>query len=600
MKNAVVIFLLICLAGLCTCLHDDPEKTAAMYLNLDFEDHAINGRLKIWMTGGNGYTASVDEGVFYTGKSSLCLKKTAVVPGFGVATSTFPVDQARGKTIRFAGYIKTESVENGFAGLWWRADLPDQKIGAFDNMQDRGPRNTTDWAEYVIELEIPEETVNINFGAILPGTGTAWFDNLTIEIDGHPYKQIRPLPVVPKKADLAWIRKQAVPIATVDPSQGHSDLEPLRHMIGRSRIVALGEGTHGTSEFFKMKHRIVRYLAEEMGFTVFAIEANMPEARAVNRYVLTGEGDPKAALSGLYFWTWDTQEVLDMIEWMRDFNRSGRGRIEFLGFDMQFPDVAMAQVEYFIKVWDPGYLKEMQRLYGEVRGVQESIRGQQNQRATEISKWHTAASAVYAHLHERQEQYAAAAGDRETAWAVQDAQVVVQAAEANLPGKRSRDESMAENLTWILDHRPLGTKVVTWAHNLHVTRGYDTYRSMGYYLERSFKEEHVVFGFAFHTGRYTAVGPQGIRAYGTSASEPGSVEWFFKQSGAAPFILDLRLAGEAKKGAGWLFREMDFRNIGAMASDYAFSPHRVLEEFDVLIFFENTTASDCFRTLSIH
>ncbi len=600
MKNAGVIFLMICLAGLCTCQREGSEQTTAKYLNLDFEDHVANGRLKFWMTGGNGYSASADEEVFYTGKSSLCLKKTASVPGFGVATSTFPVDEARGKTIRFIGYIKTENVENGYAGLWWRADLPDQKIGAFDNMQDRGARGTADWAEYVLELEIPEETININFGAILPGTGTAWFDNLSIEIDGRTFKQIRPRTAVPSRADLAWIRKRAVPIATVDPAQELSDLEPLRDMIGHNRVVALGEGTHGTSEFFKMKHRIVRYLAEEMDFSVFAIEANMPEARVVNRYVLTGEGDPKAALSGLYFWTWDTQEVLTMIEWMREFNRTGRGNMEFIGFDMQFPDIAMAQVEDFVKVWDSEYLAEMQIHYGKVKEGQESIRGTQNRNMAALTKWHTAASTVYAHLRELREDYAASAGDPETAWVVQAANIVVQAAEANMPGKRSRDESMAENLAWILDQRPLGTKVVTWAHNLHVTRGSDAYRSMGYYLDQSYQEEHMVIGFAFHDGRYTAVGPQGIRDYGTSASEPGSVEWFFKQSGVAPFILDLRLAEEAQKGTGWLFRELDFRNIGALAADYAFAPHKVQEEFDVLIFFENTTASDCFRSRSNH
>ena len=57
--------------------------------------------------------------------------------------------------------------------------------------------------------------------------------------------------------------------------------------------------------------------SKEMGFTIFSIEANMPEAYAVNNYVLNGVGDPKQLLQGMYFWTWNTQEVLDMILWMR-------------------------------------------------------------------------------------------------------------------------------------------------------------------------------------------------------------------------------------------------------------------------------------------
>jgi len=58
---------------------------------------------------------------------------------------------------------------------------------AFDNMQMRGPRATSDWARYEIVLEVPRETVNINFGVLMPGKGTAWFDDLQVEIDGKPY-----------------------------------------------------------------------------------------------------------------------------------------------------------------------------------------------------------------------------------------------------------------------------------------------------------------------------------------------------------------------------------------------------------------------------
>lgn len=51
-----------------------------------------------------------------------------------------------------------------------------------------------------------------------------------------------------------------------------------------------------------------------MGFNLFAIEASWPEANRLNRYVHTGEGNPAVLLSGPYFWTWNTQEVLNMIQ----------------------------------------------------------------------------------------------------------------------------------------------------------------------------------------------------------------------------------------------------------------------------------------------
>jgi erythromycin esterase len=135
-------------------------------------------------------------------------------------------------------------------------------------------------------------------------------------------------------AVVSWFRAQAIPIQTPEAGHGFDDLQPLKKVVGNARIVALGEATHGTREFFQLKHRLLEFLATEMGFTIFSIEANMPEAYRLNDYVLTGTGDPKQLLRGMYFWTWDTEEVLDMILWMRRFNESGKGRVEFTGFDM--------------------------------------------------------------------------------------------------------------------------------------------------------------------------------------------------------------------------------------------------------------------------
>jgi hypothetical protein len=124
---------------------------------------------------------------------------------FGVATGTFPVKDAAGKTVRFSAWIKTDSVLNGYAGLWWRVDGPgkgtDRPQLAFDNSEARfidskpdagngtirGTTGTTPWTRYQFELPVGKTASNINFGVLFTGTGTVWVDSLKIELDGEPY-----------------------------------------------------------------------------------------------------------------------------------------------------------------------------------------------------------------------------------------------------------------------------------------------------------------------------------------------------------------------------------------------------------------------------
>ena len=153
-----------------------------------------------------------------------------------------------------------------------------------------------------------------------------------------------------------WVRSRAIRLTTAEAGHGFADLQPLERVVGNARIVSLGEATHGSREFFQLKHRMLEFLATQMGFSIFSIEANMPEAYRLNDYVLNGTGDPAQLLRGMYFWTWDTEEVLTMIQWMRAFNQSGKGRVQFTGFDMQTPTVAAENVRTFVAKHEPAYL----------------------------------------------------------------------------------------------------------------------------------------------------------------------------------------------------------------------------------------------------
>jgi hypothetical protein len=149
------------------------------------------------------HAAGVSEAVLNQMVRAATAQKSG--PAFGVATGTFPVKDAAGKTIHFSAWIKTENVLNGYAGLWWRVDGPGEGINrpvlAFDNSQARfidgkpdtgngtirGASGTTPWTLYQFELPVGQTASNINFGVLFTGTGTAWVDSMKVELDGVPY-----------------------------------------------------------------------------------------------------------------------------------------------------------------------------------------------------------------------------------------------------------------------------------------------------------------------------------------------------------------------------------------------------------------------------
>jgi len=168
----------------------------------------------------------------------------------------------------------------------------------------------------------------------------------------------------------AWLDEHVVPLATCEAGHGFADMAPLAEMIGDARIVGLGESTHGTREHFQLKHRLVEYLVQEYGFSIFAIEASTPEAHRLDAYVLGGYGDPRELIAGMYFWTWDTEEVLALVEWMRAHNAESEQKIHFTGFDMQTPDVAAEQVVDFLLTVEPGRGQELKEEYRTIVAAQ--------------------------------------------------------------------------------------------------------------------------------------------------------------------------------------------------------------------------------------
>jgi erythromycin esterase len=156
-------------------------------------------------------------------------------------------------------------------------------------------------------------------------------------------------------AFIDWAKKKASEIETLEPGSKFDDLRPLQKSIGDARMVFLGESRHDAHEHFKFKHRLVEFLIEEMGFTLFAMEESLPYGDKINKYVLGGEGDPEALLNDMGNWyVWDTKEVLALIQWMRKYNSDPKHdkKVEFCGVDVTDPIPAIENMLVYLEKVD--------------------------------------------------------------------------------------------------------------------------------------------------------------------------------------------------------------------------------------------------------
>jgi hypothetical protein len=150
--------------------------------NLSFEEGLSN-----WNIGGATLTApkaTVTSEFAHEGKSAAVIDaSTAVTSSLGVLGQSFASNPYVGKRVRLSGYVKAQEVE-GWAGLWMRVDGRtdvSRRTLAFDNMQNRPVRGTSDWGRYEVVLDVPESASDVVIGALVVGKGTIWLDNLRLE-----------------------------------------------------------------------------------------------------------------------------------------------------------------------------------------------------------------------------------------------------------------------------------------------------------------------------------------------------------------------------------------------------------------------------------
>lgn len=356
-----------------------------------------------------------------------------------------------------------------------------------------------------------------------------------------------------------------------------ADFDQLLALVGDAPLVLLGEATHGTHDFYRVRAEITKRLIRERGFRAIAIEGDWPDAYRVNRYV-RGHGpdhDAEDALTGFRRfpqWMWRNADVLDLVGWLREHNDGVAGpgeQVGFYGLDLYSLHASIGAVLDYLRIVDPAAARRAAARYAcfdhfgadpQAYGYATTIRLEQSCEREVVDQLLElrAAAAEYARRNGR-------IAPDDLFLAERNARVVVTAEEyyrmmfvSNVASWNLRDRHMADTLHALRNH--LGSngtapKIVVWAHNSHVgdaratELGEQGELNLGQLARERWGTEVRLVGFTTAGGSVAAAADWDAHVERMAVRHPlpGSYEALFHEAGLGNFFLDLRTPGPARE-----------------------------------------------------
>lgn len=357
-------------------------------------------------------------------------------------------------------------------------------------------------------------------------------------------------------ADAALARQVAAAAQSFDTVDS-AELEPLLQRIGSARVVLLGEATHGTSEFYRMRERITRELITRKGFSFVAIEGDWPDAARIDRHVRTGSTREEAWSGFARFptWMWRNEEMRGFVDWLREHNRQAAQPVAFHGLDLYSLYSSIDAVLAYLDRVDPPTAQVARQRYGCLTPWQSDPASYGLAALT--TRYRSCEQDVVNMLVDLQQKSPIYIGqDGEHLMdALQNARVVSQAERyyrTMYYGSRVawnlRDSHMFSTLQHLLSFHGAGSKAVVWAHNSHVGDSAATEMSLrkefnlGHLCRQAMGTSACLVGFGTHGGTVAAAtdwdAPMDVKTIRPAL--PGSYEHLFHACGVERFVLPLR------------------------------------------------------------
>lgn len=397
-----------------------------------------------------------------------------------------------------------------------------------------------------------------------------------------------------------------------------TDYDALLERIGDARLVLIGEGSHGTEEFYRERAAITKRLIDEKGFDAVAVEADWPDAFRLNRFV-RGTSDDRTAREALGDfgrfpqWMWRNTVVEKFIGWLRERNDTHpRQKAGFYGIDLYSLNASVQAVITYLDKVDPAAADRARTRYSCFDHFGEDAQ------SYGLATSYGAAESCEDDVVEQLVELSARAGELamkdgkiaedEFFSAQQNARLAKNAEayyRAMFRGRVSswnlRDTHMADSLDALLEYLTDRTghpaRVVVWAHNSHLgdaratEMGADGELNLGQLAREQHPGETFLIGQTTYDGTVTAASDWDEPAQRKTVRPglPGSYELLFHGVGHDAFLLAPKAAGDAVP-SGWLQRAIGviYRPETERVSHYFGA--RLADQFDAVIHTDHTSA----------
>ncbi|MBD2767015.1 erythromycin esterase family protein [Hymenobacter sp. BT664] len=423
--------------------------------------------------------------------------------------------------------------------------------------------------------------------------------------------------VAPSAETLTELNQVAIPIQGSSPSLPENDLATFDALLSRSKMVGLGEVSHGSKECFEMKHRLFAYGVKNHNYKAIGFETPYLRGYFINRYIqgqdIIFEGR-RLEINEVLLNPWATQEVLALVNWMRNYNLNHPDKIYFFGFDIQyFTSNNYAVLEnYLTRVNDaPNWSSTLATLKRYTSSLEYVAFEYHKLPESEKGAYRQAIQAAKTRLQQNKEAYVAASSQaefNEMAFLLEVAQKAenyyasatepteLQTSAEFIAVNNKRDKLMAESAEYYIQNILAGAKTMLWAHNSHVFNQNENsrYVRMGYHLRSKAENQYGIISFALTKGEIRAVANAGgytpVQIANTTPSN--SLNALFTKAVLKRFVLSTANAPTTLRS--FLSNTTMFNTGAGYSPQYhssTFDKVNLVEFTDAVIYFDTTQAA---------